>query len=1169
MAYQRYVDFYLSETDSYRLELPEKAPARAVACIWRVVLLSNNNRPLSKTIISARVLAACLRIDSYFNSSIIPNVQAALNIGTIHISMYNHVNTIVYNKLQPPLKNYTLTGTIPETQCFMTLEHKEAILVLNKWIDGSILIDISGTFSVHILDYSYLTMQEILDPLEARFQLSLSDKMDISLMCSPFSLKLGPTIAHTLAVSTHLWFAFLEEESKNMILLTRYVMANDSNLPILFGQSGTGENILLESRQCTFYSWRHIGNKMLRIAIEENVWLWSKPFSVNTDGTQAVEFNNSAIKAAAFVSVVSLSATQKLVTFSGQLVISNELTDNFEMKLVKYEADIGSKVTVLKDMYPVFGKSRPPSIVLDGNRKMAIRLRFTNVPNLSWTGDIPLQPNAKWGQPWLVKVPWQERGQFLSIWVRIVTQTIQDRTKVLAVLSPLYMIQSHLPVPAKVQMDTPSLKITLSTMVNGRGERQQLYCPGTFEHFHQLTFQLESGVSTSNPYVPLSYSSVDQRKFFRRPEIEDIDSILKDLESEKEEAEWPFQGDEIEEWVSAEQPQTHVQVKYQDAGLVSSTLLLELQPWCFMLNSMGCHLSLVSEDIELCQIPHYGIVTPPKLEGTFHLCVGIGDTFYTSQALQLARPDWSQSFYMPRIGGLIPVEGNVKTCVDCGSSVSIMNLNSSMHEDMRLVRISSSHVISNLTSRELCIATLAVRDDATRLELPNDLTLYSLNLSPTEDQKQGIPITQWYTLYMEDIIEPLVLYISLSLGHKWSCPIRVDQGMSRKCVAIPNGSNTMPVVITTQEDKGTTYIMIHVDYHPQLLIENTCAFKILLGQANETAEGIIPNTYHFTWICEVESNATCHYSLPSISSRLPDTPVTNASNILLFSAITSNQTDQITKSKELRWSRGINLSAISNVPVDQYVRLPLFGDVKLIMHNRCYTTFISIVPISQVEVSARDIRSRLLRKENDTKDVEVVYSKFVDTMEDDKTATNVQGSDSSTSITTFFSAQEDTVTTEITHPSQIHLRQLMTNMENINANKNDDTKAAEDSVSKEGSVTVCLRGVTIIIMHDMNENAQRIEVASLSMTDVIATVAAKSRMINVRAFIGDLQLDNQLFDQGGFDFPVVLISQTPAVTRETGYYTNSCLMNKIEQIKENSLIAIDYILESQGQLTGV
>ncbi|XP_076241466.1 vacuolar protein sorting 13B [Calliopsis andreniformis] len=1165
MAYQRYVDFYLSETDSYRLELPEKAPARAVACIWRVVLISNSNRPLSKTIISARVLAACLRIDSYFNSSIIPNIQAALNIGAVHISMFNHVNTTMYTKLQPPLKNYTLTGMIPETQCFLTLEHKEAILVLNKWIDGSILIDISGTFGVHILDYSYLTMQEILDPLEARFQLSLSDKIDISLMCSPFSLKLGPTIAHTLAVSTHLWFAFLEEENENMILLTRYVIANDSNVPILFGQSGTGENILLDSRQCTFYSWRHIGNKMLRIAIEENVWLWSKPFSVSTDGTQAVEFNNSTTKAAAFVSVESLSATQKLVTFSGQLIISNELIDNFEMKLVKYEADIGSKVTVLKDMYPVFGKSRPPSVILDGYKKMAIRLRFTNAPNLSWTGDIPLQPNAKWGQPWLVKVPWQERGQFLSIWVRIVTQVIQDRTKVLAVLSPLYMIQSHLPVPAKVQMDTPSLKITHSTMVNGRGERQQLYCPGTFEHFHQLTFQLESGVSTSNPYVPLSYSSVDQRKFFRRPEIEDIDIILKNLESRNEETEWPFQGDEIEEWISAEQPQTHVQVKYQDAGLVSSTLLLELQPWCFMLNSMGCHLSLVSEDIELCQIPHYGIVTPPKLEGTFHLCVGIGDTFYTSQALQLARPDWSQSFYMPRIGGLIPVEGNIKTCVDCGSGVSIMSINSSMHEDMRLVRITSSHVISNLTSQELCIATLAVREDAFRLELPNDLTLYSLNISPAEDQKQGIPITQWYTLYMEDIIEPLVLYISLSLGHKWSCPVRVDQGMSRKCVAVPNGSNTMPVVITTQEDKGTTYIMIHEDHHPQLLIENTCAFKILLGQATETAEEIIPDTQHFTWICEVESNATCHYSLPSISNRLPDAPIITASNVLLFSAVINSHNDQSVKNKELRWSRGINLSAISSASVDQYVRLPSYGDVKLIMQNRCYTTFISIVPISQVEVSARDIRSRLLRKESDIKDVETVYNRLID-IEDDKMTTNVQSSDSSTSITTFFSAQDDTASTEITLPSQIHLRHLMTNMENIKASKNNDAKATEGSTAKEGSATICLRGITIIIMHDMNENAQRIEVASLSMTDVIVTVAAKSRIVNLHTFIGDLQLDNQLFDQGGFDFPVVLISQTPLVTKETGYYTNNCLMNKIEQIRENSLIAIDYILENQGQL---
>lgn len=62
-----------------------------------------------------------------------------------------------------------------------------------------------------------------------------------------------------------------------------------------------------------------------------------------------------------------------------------------------------------------------------------------------------------------------------------------------------------------------------------------------------------------------------------------------------------------------------LQVKYQDAGMVSSTLLLELQPWCFVMNALGCEVTIVAEDIELCQVPHHGIITPPKLEVSISL----------------------------------------------------------------------------------------------------------------------------------------------------------------------------------------------------------------------------------------------------------------------------------------------------------------------------------------------------------------------------------------------------------------------------------------------------------------------------------------------------------------------------------------------------------------------
>lgn len=138
----------------------------------------------------------------------------------------------------------------------------------------------------------------------------------------------------------------------------------------------------------------------------------------------------------------------------------------------------------------------------------------------------------------------------------------------------------------------------------------------------------------------------------------------------------------------------------------------------------------------------------------------------------------------------------------------------------------------------------------------------------------------------------------------------------------------MPIVVTTQEDKGTTYITIHVDKHPQLLINNGCAFKILVGQANaESSEscvaveqvlflshieykigkekffrkpfkryvrlriflaGILSESAHFSWICDVESGGSCHYSLPAIGNRLPDSPALSVVPLLLLTAIPNN-----------------------------------------------------------------------------------------------------------------------------------------------------------------------------------------------------------------------------------------------------------------------------------------
>lgn len=125
---------------------------------------------------------------------------------------------------------------------------------------------------------------------------------------------------------------------------------------------------------------------------------------MNADGAYLADFSSSSLDVVISINVTSLSASQKLVTFSGQLIISNQLMDSFEMKLIKYDAMAKNRSMASRDIFHIPPNSQPPSVVLtDNSNNMAMRLRFSSIANLSWTGDIPLQPNAKWGQPWLVK----------------------------------------------------------------------------------------------------------------------------------------------------------------------------------------------------------------------------------------------------------------------------------------------------------------------------------------------------------------------------------------------------------------------------------------------------------------------------------------------------------------------------------------------------------------------------------------------------------------------------------------------------------------------------------------------------------------------------------------------------------------------------------------------
>lgn len=495
--YHPYLQFYLSENEVRHLELPENY-AQSVACVWRVVLsIQNSNNKFveqdrSKVLISSRALAACIRIDSYFNKALVPDLTLSLEISAINLSLYNTFNKSTSVVMPPILKEYTCDMLIPENHCFLTVTLDNTKAFLSTWNFESAILDIGTTVKCSILDYTFLTQQILLEPFHVQVGLNFTQNVLLSVMSNPINMKFSPSIAHTLAVSLQMWEQNWNSENQpeKLVVMTRYVLCNNTNVNLRFGQTSTEEDVLLLPRFCHLYSWRSQKSKQtMRLGIEEHDWVWSRPFQIDIEGTEMCEIALKN-KLCIFVTVKKVSSTQKQILFTGQLILCNMLLEHFEFKVVPIVKDDKDKEFKKAPSYLISGRSSPPSLLINTTKKYHLRIRFYGLES-AWSGDIPLIENSKCTQPWLVKVPLQERGQFLSIWCRIVTERFSDNDQILAVFWPLFMVRSNLPVSAKVHIETPTLNVHIESDVRGKGEFQQLYCPGTIDHSHQLSFEIE------------------------------------------------------------------------------------------------------------------------------------------------------------------------------------------------------------------------------------------------------------------------------------------------------------------------------------------------------------------------------------------------------------------------------------------------------------------------------------------------------------------------------------------------------------------------------------------------------------------------------------------------------------------------------------------------------
>lgn len=281
----------------------------------------------------------------------------------------------------------------------------------------------------------------------------------------------------------------------------------------------------------------------------------------------------------------------------------------------------------------------------------------------------------------------------------------------------------------------------------------------------------------------------------------------------------------------------------------------------------------------------------------------------------------------------------------------------------------------------------------------------------------------------------------------------------------------------------------------------------------------------------VESGCEMYYTPPSLNINFPEIIDKHSFPKLHLSGTKSDSSESF-DSSVLPWSKPVDLL----VATDTFVKIPNLADIRVHVQHYALVTHITVEPITKAEVSAKEIRSRLKGKERTI----VVESKH------DVGSEIVKG-----------------------------LKEELIERSHSKEESNEDTKPKEKSKKSiyQYSVGLFVHQFSLIVQDELSSHEIQGELLRLAGDDIYVAYYPVSAMLEESDIIrncvvvsaGDLQLDNQIHDQGKYDFPVVFIRQNFNRTRTVHDYDQLLQMNIIEKhaiLKSTSLMHAQVVLSS-------
>uniref|UniRef100_A0A8B9URB2 Vacuolar protein sorting 13 homolog B n=1 Tax=Anas zonorhyncha TaxID=75864 RepID=A0A8B9URB2_9AVES len=989
-------EFSLSESKVCELQLPSinlvnDQKELIASDLWRIVLNSSQNvaddqssesesgsQSACDQLVTPTALAACTRVDSCFTPWFVPSLSVLVQFTYLEVHLCHHLDqlgTASPKFLQPFLSDKNMPSELE----YMIISFDEPHVYLRQWRDESMFqeIQFSSQADCKLLECRNVTMQSVVKPFKIWGQTAISSStagrlFDCTVMVDPILINFGQYAIHSLNTAIQAWQQNQCPEAEELVF-SHFVICNDTQETLRFGQVDTDENILLASLHSHQYSWRsHKSPQLLHICIEGwGNWRWSEPFSVDNTGTFIRTIQYKGRTASLIIKVQQLSGVQKQILICGRQTVCSYLSESIELKVVQHYISQDGQAVVKEHTNCLAAKQKLPSFVLEDNELTELSVKATG--DEDWSRDVCLSSKDT-EHSTVIQVP-SSKSSITYVWCTVLTlepnSHVQQR---IIVFSPLFIVRSHLPDPIIIHLEKRSLGLNETQVVPGKGQEKALQNIEP-DLTHHLTFQAREEDDPSECAVPISTTLIKQIATKSHPGG-NVNQILSEFygTANPRQPAWPYNRKDSDSNEQLSQWDSPMRVKLSVWKPCVKTLLIELLPWALLINQSKWDLWLFEGEKIVLQVPTGKVIIPPNFEEAFQLGIywANTNTVHKSVAIKLVHNVTSPKWKDAENGEVVTLdeEGFVEAEIKLGAFPGHQKLcqfciSSMVQQGIQILQIEDKTTIINDTSYQiyyrpqLCISKPYSGEE--EFHSP-DSTVFSVSPAGAPPTETLTSVPCWDL--MSDA-SPLTsgtpptqkrMLLSFSPGgcagssEFWSLPAVIKQEFPRQSVAVPigvrneSGFCTRAITLTYQEHLGVTYLTLTEDPSPRIIIHNRCSISLLV-QEN------FKDTPKFEVYCrKIPAECSVHHELYHQVSSYPDCKTRDLLPSILLKVMSS---DKLVN----EWSDVVDI----NNQGTQIVFLTGFGYVYVDIAHQCGTIIITLAPEGRAEPIEINLNSLSLK----------------------------------------------------------------------------------------------------------------------------------------------------------------------------------------------------------------